>query len=63
MFEEKTLAIAARVERIEASVAQLRADLQRLDRKLDMHAEALRTEIRHLKPGDTRWPPAPTAGP
>lgn len=48
MFEEKTLAMAARVERIESSVAQLRADLQRLDRKLDLHVEALRADLRRL---------------
>ncbi|MFN2446185.1 MAG: hypothetical protein ABR606_11480 [Vicinamibacterales bacterium] len=46
MFGERTLAVAARIERIETYVAQLRADLQRLDRKLDMHVEALRSEIR-----------------
>lgn len=58
MLGEKTLVVAARIERIESSVAQLRADLQRLDRKLDAHVEALRAEIRQRL--DT--PPAPADG-
>lgn len=48
MFGEKNLVVAARIERIESSVAQLRADLQRLDRKLDLHVDALHAHIRTL---------------
>ncbi len=46
MFGEKPVAV--RIERIESGVSQLRADLQRLDRRLEAHVDAIRQEMSAL---------------
>jgi hypothetical protein len=46
MFGEKPMAV--RVERIEMGVAQIRADLQRIDRKVETQVEAIRQELSDL---------------
>jgi hypothetical protein len=46
MFGDRPVAV--RIERIESGVSQLRADLQRLDRRLEAHIDAIRQEMSAL---------------